>query len=143
MGVDAMVESVKLIKAGDAPKLLQDNTRATYEPPCNDKLAAIDWDATGREIYNLVRGCDPQPGAYAKFRGEKVRFYSARFSTCDFEAASGTVAGVDDHGIRIVCRGGELLVTKVRSTSSGKMTAREWAVGIGVKPGDRFLKFHG
>lgn len=143
MGVDAIVESVKLIKAGSAPKLVQDETGATYEPLCNDKVAAIDWDAAGRDIYNLVRGCDPQPGAYAEIRGEKVRFFCTGFSPGYFDAVAGTVAGVDDLGIRIACKGGELLVTRVRPASAGKMAARDWVAGAGIKPGDRFGKFLG
>jgi methionyl-tRNA formyltransferase len=147
MGVDAIVESVKLIKAGNAPKLPQDDAGATYEPLCDDRVAAIDWDAAGREIYNLIRGCDPQPGAYAEFRGEKVRFYNARFIDAGSNQGgtgdiAGTVFGVEEEGIRISCRGGKLLVTKVRSATAGKMSAREWAEGIGVRPGDRFGKSH-
>lgn len=142
MGVGAIVESVKLIKAGRAPKLPQKDAEATYEPLCDDKVAAIDWDATGREIYNLVRGCDPQPGAFADFRGEKVRFYSAGFDPNSSETAAGTVAAMDEHGIRIACKGGELSVAKVRPASSGKMPAREWATAAGLRPGDRFEMSH-
>ena len=142
VGVDAIVESVELIKAGSAPRLPQDDAGATYEPLCNDTVAAINWDAAGREIYNLVRGCDPQPGAFADFRGEKVRFYSAGFNPNGSGAAAGTIVGVGDHGIRIACGGGELLVSRVRPASSGKMPAQQWAVAADVKPGDRFSKFH-
>jgi methionyl-tRNA formyltransferase len=141
MGVDAVVESVKLIKAGKAPTLMQEEKGATYEPICDDKVAAVDWDAGGREIYNLVRGCDPQPGAYAGFGKEKVRFYQAGFNPGASDAAAGTVTGLDDRGMRIACKGGELVVARVRSASSGKMTAKEWAACVGAKRGDRFEKF--
>ena len=36
MGIDAMVEAVDLIKSGNAPALVQDESKATYEPPCRD-----------------------------------------------------------------------------------------------------------
>jgi methionyl-tRNA formyltransferase len=142
MGVDAIVESVKLIKDGKAPKLFQEETGATYEPVCDDNVAAVDWNAGGREIYDLVRGCDPQPGAYAALRGEKVRFYNAGYGPGKVDAPAGTVTGLDDNGMRIACRGGELLVAKVRPASSGKLNAHEWAAGAGLKPGDRFERFH-
>ncbi|MFZ2448521.1 MAG: methionyl-tRNA formyltransferase [Syntrophobacteraceae bacterium] len=149
MGIEAMVESVGLIKAGKAPKIPQDEAGATYEPPCDDRVAAIDWDKSGREIYNLVRGCDPQPGAYADFKGEKVRFYGARFigagpgdaSGMVSGAASGTVSGVDEKGVRIAVPGGELLVSKVRPASTGKIDAAQWAATGGVKVGERFAAF--
>src|SRR3989304_7464251 len=36
MGIDAIVEAVELIKTGKAPRIPQDESRATYEPPCDD-----------------------------------------------------------------------------------------------------------
>jgi methionyl-tRNA formyltransferase len=80
MGVDAILESIDLVKAGAAPKIPQDEAEATYEPPCDDRVAGIDWNRPADEIYNLVRGCDPQPGAFASYKGEKVRFYDARLT---------------------------------------------------------------
>jgi len=78
LGIEAIMESVDLIKAGRAPSLAQDESLATYEPLCNDKVAGIDWNKSASEVYNLIRGCDPQPGAYAFYRGKKIRFLDAR-----------------------------------------------------------------
>ena len=145
MGVEAMVESVKLIEEGKAPQIPQDDSKATYEPPCDDRVAGLDWERTGRQIYDFIRGCDPQPGAYADFRGEMVRFYGAGFMPGkiggDIDAAPGTVTGLDLKGLRIAVAGGELLVTKVCSASAGKMDATAWAAAADVKPGERFGKF--
>ena len=71
MGIDAIVEAVALIKSGKAPKLPQDESLATYEPPCDDSVAAVDWSKPAADVYNLVRGCDPQPGAYSTLKGEQ------------------------------------------------------------------------
>ena len=77
MGIDAIVEAVELIKTGQAPKIQQDHSLATYEPPCNEKYAGIDWSKPAADVYNLIRGCDPQPGAYSTLAGRKVKFYKA------------------------------------------------------------------
>ena len=98
MGVDAILESIDLIKAGNAPKILQDEVGATYEPPCDDKVAGIDWNKPADELYNLVRGCDPQPGAFAVLGGEKVRFYGAKRIEETVVDAPGTILNVDDKG---------------------------------------------
>jgi methionyl-tRNA formyltransferase len=142
MGVEAILESVKLIREEKAPRIAQDDSIATYEPPCDDRFARIDWDSPGHQIYNLVRGCDPQPGAYSGFRGEKVRFYGARFVPGKIgggiDVAPGTVTGLDLKGLRIAAAGGELLVTKVRTSSAGKTDAAAWAQSAGVIPSERF-----
>ncbi len=85
MGIDALVEAVDLIKSGKAPKIPQDHALATYEPPCDDRYAEIDWSKPAREVYNLIRGCDPQPGAHSTLAGEKVKFYQAQLIETDQE----------------------------------------------------------
>lgn len=144
MGVEAIVESVKLIREEKAPRIAQDDSIATYEPPCDDRIAGIDWDSPGNQICNLVRGCDPQPGAYAEFHGDKVRFYGASFVPGKIgggiDLAPGTVTGLDLKGLRIAAAGGELLVTKVATSSTGKIDAAAWAESAGVWPGKRFGK---
>lgn len=138
MGVDAVLESIDLIKAGNAPKITQDEAGATYEPPCDDRVAGIDWNKPADELYNLVRGCDPQPGAFAVLRGEKVRFYGAKRIEETVADAPGTLLNVDDKGIHIALSGGILIVGKVRPVKGGKMTAAEFAAEKGLKAGDKF-----
>ena len=55
-----MIEAVDLIKSGNAPSIVQDESKATYEPPCRDEHAKIDFAKPAREVFNLIRGCDPQ-----------------------------------------------------------------------------------
>jgi methionyl-tRNA formyltransferase len=145
MGVEAIVESVKLIREGKAHRIAQDDSKATYEPPCDDRVAGLDWNSGGRQVYDLIRGCDPQPGAYAQLHGEKVRFYGAGFVPGkiggEIDVAPGTITGLDLKGVRIAVAGGELLVAKVRTASAGKIDAAAWAAAANVKPGDRFGKF--
>ena len=138
MGVDAILESIDLIKAGNAPKILQGEVGATYEPPCDDKVAGIDWNKPADELYNLVRGCDPQPGAFALLRGEKVRFYGAKRIEETVADAPGTLLDVGDKGIHIALLGGILIVGKVRPVKGGKMAAAEFAAEKGLKAGDTF-----
>ena len=62
MGVEALAEAVDLVEAGTAPRLPQDESRATYEAPCERQNARIDWGKPCRQLYDLVRGCDPVAG---------------------------------------------------------------------------------
>ena len=139
MGVEAIVESVALIKAGKAPKITQDDSLATYEPPCDDHVAGVDWNKPLQEVYNLVRGCDPQPGAYAQINGEKIRLYGASRTDgpADESSIPGTIEKIDERGIQVAVQGGALLIGKVRS-DAGKMTGSEYAAAKGLKVGDRF-----
>ena len=140
MGVDAILESIDLVKAGKAPKIPQDEAGATYEPPCDDRVAGIDWEKPAGELYNLVRGCDPQPGAFALLNGEKVRFYGARLIEESTDKAPGTILAVDDQGIHVAVSGAKLVAGKVRPAKGKKVAAAEFAAEQGLKAGDSFDK---
>jgi methionyl-tRNA formyltransferase len=138
LGVEAILESIDLIKAGNAPKILQDEAKATYEPPCDDRVAGIDWNKPANELYNLVRGCDPQPGAFALLKGEKVRLYGAKLMEESVDESPGTILDIDDHGVHVAVSGGKLVAAKVRPAKGGKVGASDFAAEYGLKTGDVF-----
>lgn len=138
LGIRAIVEAIDLIKGGKAPRIPQDNSLATYEPPCDDKVASIDWTKPAQEIYNLIRGCDPQPGAYSTFKGEKVRFYKAKLLASEGAKPPGEVTNINKGEVIIALNGGALKVWKIRGERAEKMSADEFANNVGLKVGMSF-----
>ena len=138
MGVDAIAESVALIKSGKAPKIPQDDALATYEPPCDDRVAAVDWSKPASDVYNLIRGCDPQPGAYSKIKGRKVRFYGARLLEKVSDKDPGEIVEIKESTVVISLNGGSLKIGKVRDETGAKMGAGEFAKNAGLDVGMKF-----
>jgi methionyl-tRNA formyltransferase len=138
MGIDAIVEAVALIKSGNAPKLAQDDSLSTYEPPCDDKVAAVDWSKPASDVYNLVRGCDPQPGAYSTFKDSKVRFYKARLLEPKEDKAPGEILDIHEGEIVVALNGGSLGIGKVRDAAGVKMDADEFARNVDLQVGMKF-----
>jgi len=138
MGVEAILESIERIKAGNAPKIPQKEAEATYEPLCNDRVANMDWSKPAEEVHNLVRGCDPQPGAYTHFRGRKVRFFSSKLAREAQDEAPGTVLTIDERGIQAAVSGGKLIVARMKTETGNKVAAAELGAQLGIKVGDRF-----
>lgn len=138
MGVDAIVKSAQLIREGNAPKISQDEKHATYEPPCDDKVARIEWHKSASEIFNLVRGCDPSPGAYGFWKGEKIRFYNASILQEITDAPSGEIISINPY-IEIALPDGRLRVNRIRITSGDKISASEYVKESEMKVGDTFL----
>jgi methionyl-tRNA formyltransferase len=140
MGVDAMVEAVELIKKGKAPRIPQDDSKATYEPPCDDRVAIVDFEKSIKDIYNLIRGCDPQPGAYATFRGKRVRFYDAKMDVAEMKKQPGEIISVEEESLQISVKGGKLRVGKLKVDKGEKTGPVEFAKSVDLKVGDRFGK---
>lgn len=136
MGVEAMVEAVELVRQGKAPKIVQNEDDATYEGWFKAKEARIDWTRSGAEIYNLIRGSDPQPGANSTIDGETVSFYDASFVPGNPGEAGGTVVAVSEQ-IEIAVNGGTISVGRVRG-ADGKVAAADFVQATGLEPGARF-----
>ncbi len=135
MGLIPILESVELIEAGNAPKIPQDDSKATYEPICNGKVAGIDWPKPAQEVYNLIRGCDPQPGAYVDTHEGKIRFYQARLKSGKVEKGPGTILAIEKSGIQVAAAGGVITLGKVRPEKGGKILASEYKDMASLKVG--------
>lgn len=105
LGIEAVVAAVDFIAAGKAPRIPQDHSQATYEPPCDEKVAGLNWQQPGQTVYNFIRGCDPQPGATTSFRGEMVKLFEAAFKSLAHAAAPGEILEVTSHGLTIAAQG--------------------------------------
>jgi methionyl-tRNA formyltransferase len=135
LGVQAVVEAVRGVGAGTARPVPQDERGATFQGLVDDAVARIDLGRSAEEIDRLVRGCDPQPGASLRIRGERVRLYDGRLEG-ESDAPPGTVVAVGEDGLALALRGGTLVVGRVRADAA-KESAREFAARSGLAPGER------
>ena len=138
LGVEAMAEAVTMVRNGTAPRLPQDESRATYEGWCKAEDIVIDWSRPATEIYNLIRGGDPSPGAGSTFDGKQIRFYRARKGDQATGEPAGQVTEVSEDGFGVAAVGGAIFVRRVQPEGSRKITAWEWAESVGLQPGARF-----
>ena len=138
MGVDAVVEAVDLIENGNAPRISQDESKATYEPPCDDRVAAINFGEPLNYVYNLVRGCDPQPGAFTIYQGKKVRFYEARISAVATDNRPGEIVRIEEESVHVAAKGGIIKVGKFRVEKGEKIGPFEISKIFSLKIGDKF-----
>ena len=134
LGVDAMLESIELVRAGTAPREVQDPEAGSYEGWCRKEDVQIDWSKASDEIYNLVRGASPQPGAWTTFNGSEVKVFDSR--KADGSGEPGSVVSVDDDGILVATADGAIRIMKVRA-DAGKLTAAEYAAEAGLEAGAR------
>jgi methionyl-tRNA formyltransferase len=136
MGVAAMLEGVDLVKAGKATKIKQDEAQASYEGWCKAENAQIAWDKPAAEVYNLIRGTNPQPGAWTKFGGKTVGVFESS-KAAGGKGGPGEVIDVSDKGIAVAAQGGAILLQRVRPEGAAKVSAAEWAKSAGIKAGSK------
>ena len=135
-GVEAMVESVDLVREGRAPKLVQDDARATYESWCRKADVEVDWSQPVADVYNLIRGANPRPGAWTTVGSEQVEVLDCDRVEGDLGAPPGQVVSVDGDGLVVAADGGAVAIRVVRAGGE-KTAACDYARATGVEPGAR------
>jgi methionyl-tRNA formyltransferase len=134
LGIEAIGAAVDLIKTGNPPRIVQDESKASYDPPCRDEHAKIDWFKPAADVYNLIRGCDPQPGAHTTFRGKQLRIFDARLQRGASASSPGEVTDITKDEITIALNGGSLAVKRIRGEGA-KVSAAEFAKEAGLEIG--------
>ncbi len=139
MGVTALVEAADLVAAGQAREAPQDDSTASYEGWCRSAEAKINWHAHVDQVYDLIRGCDPAPGAWTLWNGEKLQLFDTRkHAVRTFSEVSGnvgTVAAIGQRSFRVAAPGGEIEVSKVKHGERGKVPASEFCADAGIRAG--------
>jgi len=133
LGVEATLEAIELIRAGNPPHIPQDESQATYESWCKKKDSEIDWSRNSAEVYNLIRGTNPQPGAWTTLGGAEVQVFDSRRSEAD--GAPGEVVSVSNDGVLVAAKTGGVLIERVRPKGGQKVAAAQWASDAGLEKG--------
>jgi len=139
LGVEALLEAAELVVGGRHQELAQREELATYEGWCRDPQARINWQAHVDQIYDLIRGCNPSPGAWTTVGGRKLRIYDViRHRTRTFRAVPGkpgVVCGIGAESIEVAAQGGRLELRSVRLEAGAKVAAGTLAAELRLTVG--------
>lgn len=138
LGAEALVETLALLEADALDEREQDDGKATYAPRLSPDDAHVDFRADAAEVARLIRGMDENPGAWSRWRGQRLKIY--RPVPVDGSGEPGTVLDVDPAGdglLTVACGTGALGLRDVQPEGKRRMTAGAWVRGADVAPGDR------
>lgn len=135
LGVDSTLEVLDAFRSGNLVRIQQDESKATYESWCRKKDAEIDWSKPYADVYNLIRGTNPQPGAWTTVSGAELKIFDV--AKVDGAGTPGDVVSVGEDGVTVQAVGGRILIKRVRA-DGGKIPAAEWAAAAGIKAGMKF-----
>jgi methionyl-tRNA formyltransferase len=131
-----MLEAADLVVAGKHKESKQDETRASYEGWCREGEARINWASHVDFIHNLIRGCDPAPGAWTTHNGEKLQLFGSKkhlvrtFGTV--KGKIGEVTAVNAGGMFITAQGGQVEVAKGKLGSGKKVSPADLGIALGT-----------
>ena len=140
MGVAAMLEATDLVVAGKHKETVQDESKATYEGWCREAEARINWHTHVDFTYNLIRGCNPAPGAWTTLNGQKLQIFDAKkHPVRTFGAVKGkigeVVLEVGDASFQITAQGGRIEVMRAKLGDGKKVAAADLLASGQIKAG--------
>ncbi len=139
MGVAALQEAADLVVSGRAAPVTQDESQASYLGWCRGEESRVNWHNHIDLVYNLIRGCNPAPGAWTLFNGKKLYLFDARkHSVRTFSQVKGKIGAltaIGEQSVRIAVQGGEIELLRVRYDNGKKLPAAQLCAEAGLQVG--------
>ncbi len=137
MGVAGLVEAAELVVAGKGPAVAQYEPAACYEGIVGDAESQIRWASHVDTTFNLIRGCNPSPGAWTTLGGERLTVFDChkRHARTFAEVkgkAVGEVVAIGAGGVTIHGQGGFIVVQRLRRGSGPKIAADQAGLSVGA-----------
>jgi methionyl-tRNA formyltransferase len=133
LGIEATLEAIALVKAGNPPRIVQDSSLATYESWCRKADAEIDWFKSSADVYNLIRGTNPQPGSWTTHDGNELKVFDC--AKVEASGKPGEVVAVSDEGITVATKDGGILVKRVKPHDDKKITSADYISKVSLTAG--------
>jgi methionyl-tRNA formyltransferase len=133
LGIEATLEAIALVKAGNPPRIVQDSSLATYESWCRKADAEIDWFKSSADVYNLIRGTNPQPGSWTTHDGDELKVFDC--AKVEASGKPGEVVAVSDEGITVATKDGGILVKRVKPHDDKKITSADYISKVSLTAG--------
>jgi methionyl-tRNA formyltransferase len=137
LGIEALIQAADLVTAGRATEWTQDEKEATYEGWVREAESRINWASHVDFVYDLIRGCNPAPGAWTTFGKQRLYLFDAKkIMAPTFGAVRGKklgeVVSAGPDGMRIHAQGGFIEVSRLRLGDGAKVKSNEIDLPVGT-----------
>lgn len=133
---EILLKTIPLLANGAAPRIHQDEKKATTFSGRKPEDGKIDWTRSSEEIYNLVRAVThPYPGAFTFLNGKKIFIWQSKKggTAKKISGTPGTIISLKP--LAISCGVGELIVEKIQSEHKSELNGSDWAKENQLQPG--------
>jgi methionyl-tRNA formyltransferase len=124
---EALLESLRLIANGNAPRVPQDSALATTAPKLKREDGRINWSEPAELIERKIRAYNPWPGAFTPFGGRNLKIFSS--AIIDRSGKAGAILR-SDRELIIAAGHRALSLGEVQLEGKRRMSAAEFLRGF-------------
>ena len=140
VGASLLIRTLDAVSSGTAQYEQQPEESPTaYAAMFTKKDGEIDWTKSAKQIECLIRGLNPWPSAYTKYRGKTLKLWTAESCEADHvDNLPGTVAEVTKTSLKIATGDGLLSIQELQPEGKKRMTIDAFLRGYPVECGELF-----
>jgi methionyl-tRNA formyltransferase len=129
---EVLLEALKLLAQGNAPRVPQDNALATYAPKLSRENGRIDWTEPAKVVEQKIRAYNPWPGAFAILTdrpGHELKLKILSAQIVDGKGKPGEAQYADNRGLIVATGEKALSLHKVQLEGKSRMGAHDFVRG--------------
>ena len=129
-GANLLIESLKIIKAGDPKFIEQDHSQATYAKKIEKNETKINWNLNANKVLGRAHGLSPNPGAWFEYKNERFKVLKAKISSKNGKAGS-----VLDENLTVGCGSDSIQILELQRQGKNKQHAKDFLLGSKINEG--------
>lgn len=127
-GADLLLDTIDgLVNNKILPEKQSEDT--FYAKMLNKKIAEVNWNESAKNIHNLIRGLNPWPVAYTKYKEQTMKIFESIVLSEESKKEPGTVINVTKDGIKVACKENTLLIKKLQLPNGKPLTVEQFING--------------
>ena len=115
--------------SGKCIGIIQNESLVTYGYNIKREEEKINWNLSSKDVFNLIRGLSPNPGAYSILDGKIVKIYSCEIVVNDGNQEPGTIISLEK-GIVVKTLDGAIMINLVQFEGRKKMSSLSYINGL-------------
>ncbi len=131
MGKELLLDTLPSIIAGTNERTKQNEDEVTFAYNIKREEEHIDFNKSSREVFNLIRGLSPVPGANAILFDNEMKIYESIISDKNYSGTPGEIVDITKQGIIVKTNDGSIIITKLKPFGKKMMDSNSYVNGIG------------
>ncbi len=137
LGGELLIEAMELLENNTAPRIAQDNDKATNVKVIDKEMGRIDFMQPAVKLERLIRGLNPWPSAYTKLDGKTLKLWKAEVVPGNITAEPGEVVAVGKDSISVMTGEGILVIKELQLEGKKRMAVNAFLRGYPIATGDK------
>ena len=131
MGKELLLDTLPSIIDGSNDRIKQNEEEVTFAYNIKREEEHIDFNKSSREVFNLIRGLSPVPGANAILFDDEMKIYDSIINDKEYKGSCGEIVDITKQGIVVKTNDGSITITKIKPFGKKLMDAVSYVNGTG------------